>query len=161
MWDFIFQYRLNIILFVGSLIFLLFIIDNVRKERIKEAYSLIWLTMGIVFLIISLWIRALEYISYLVGIYYSPIVFFLILIIMILFILIQYSIVISNQTEKIKTLIQESALLKKRIEEQENTITNYELRITNYELRIMNYELRITNLESSENKDIETANKRK
>jgi len=131
MWDFIFIYKLNIVLFVGSLIFLLFIINSVRKERIKEAYSLIWLSMGIIFLILSVWIKAYNYITNIFGIVYSPILFFLLLIVMILFILIQYSIVLSKQTEKIKTLVQESALLKRKLEEQDNRITNYELRITN------------------------------
>ena len=125
MWQFIVEYRLNVIACVVSVFFLWFIIESVRKQRLKEAYSLIWLSMGVVFLVISIWQKALDRISSFVGIYYSPAMLFLVLIVMILLILIQYSIVISRQTEKIKTLIQESALLKKKIEEQEDKITKF------------------------------------
>jgi len=132
MWSLIFVYRLNIIACIGSILFLFFIIESVRKQRLKEAYSLIWIIMGFVFLVISVWQKALDCISNMMGIYYSPTMLCLVLIFMILIILVQYSIVISKQTENIKTLVQENALLKNRIEEQ----GNLEIRIEKLENKI-------------------------
>lgn len=113
----IFSNRIYLVSFIGSLLFLIFIVESVRKQKLKEAYSLIWLLIGSAFLIISIWSGALNYLSKFFGIAYQPATLFLVLIIMIILLLIQYSIVISKQTEMIKTLTQEAALLKKELEE--------------------------------------------
>ena len=120
MLDFIFNNRLAIVSVFCSLLLLWFIIHNVKKQRIKEAYSLIWVVMGVAFLIISLWPNLMWSLAYMIGIYYGPGMIFLILIILILLILIQYSIVISKHTDRIKILTQEIALLKTECEEKNN-----------------------------------------
>jgi len=91
---------------------------NVKKERIKEAYAIIWIFMGLAFLVISIWPGLMGIIANFVGIYYAPALLILILTVMTIFILIQFSIVISRQSERIKTLTQEIALLKADLEDK-------------------------------------------
>ncbi len=111
--------KLQIITVAGSLIFLMFILEAVRRQRLKEAYSLLWLVFGGVFVILASWHQALGLISKLVGIAYAPATLFLFLIIAAYLILIQYSIILSNRAEQIKNLTQELGLLSSKVEKLE------------------------------------------
>lgn len=99
---------------VGSMLFLLIVLDAVRRQRLREAYALIWLMISIGMIVLSLWTDILKLISNLIGIQYPPATLFLLLIVGILLLLFQYSIVISLHNEKITRLAQEIALLKEK-----------------------------------------------
>ena len=103
---------IQIIAISGSVLFIIFIIELIRKKKIREEYSLLWLFFGIVFLIISIWRASLDYIAAMLGIVYAPAAIFLILIIAIISILIHYSLVISRLTENFKNLTQTIGLLE-------------------------------------------------
>lgn len=109
--------RIQIISIIVSSLFLVFIIELTRKERIREAYSILWLLMGGLFLFLSIFRDALDYFGKLVGIYYPPTALLLALLMGVILILIQYSVVISIQTDKIKRLSQELGLLALQVEE--------------------------------------------
>jgi hypothetical protein len=110
---------IQIISIIGSLIFIAFILELIRRKKLKEAYALIWGIMSIVFLILACWMEALDFISELIGIKYGPATLFLVLLMTVILILIQFSVIISKQTDKIKNLTQESSLLKERLERLE------------------------------------------
>jgi len=104
-----------IAIFVSVSLFL-YIFYLVRKKKIKEEYSLMWLSSSIVFIVFSIWRYGLEYFAKLMGIAYPPAALFLILMLAIFLILIEFSINISKLSEKNKILAQEMALLKDEIE---------------------------------------------
>ncbi len=113
--------RIQIISIIGSLCFLIAISHLIRTKMLKEAYAILWLLFGAVFMIFSIWKKGLDFFAALVGVYYPPALLFLILIIALVLILIQFSVVISSQNEKIRVLCQELALLKlARDEKKEN-----------------------------------------
>lgn len=117
--------RIQIISIIVSSLFLFFIIELTRKEKIREAYSILWLVTAGGFLFFSIFRDALDYLGGLVGIYYSPTALIIALIMGIVLILIQYSIVISIQTDKIKRLTQELGLLSlqvKKFEQQRKSV---------------------------------------
>jgi hypothetical protein len=99
-----------------SISLFLFILYLVRKKKIKEEYSLLWLSSSIVFIFFSIWRDGLEYFAALMGIAYPPAALFLILLLAIFLILIEFSINISQLSEKNKILAQELALLRNEIE---------------------------------------------
>jgi len=109
--------RIQVLAIIGSIIFLIFIVELIRKRKIKDAYGLLWVFFGVVFIIISVWRQGLEILSRLLGIYYTPAAFLLILIMAIILILIQYSLVISRLSENNKTLTQQMGILKLEINE--------------------------------------------
>jgi len=111
--------RIQIISIIGSLCFLIAISHLIRTKMLKEAYAILWLLFGAVFMIFSIWKKGLDFFAALVGVYYPPALLFLILIIALVLILIQFSVVISSQNDKIRILCQELALLKKSIEKSE------------------------------------------
>lgn len=108
--------RIQIISTLGSLAFLAFILRLIKTKMLKEAYAILWLLFGTVFLICSVWKRGLDYFAAIAGIYYPPALLFLIMIIALILVLIQFSIVVSSQNDKIRQLSQEIALLAIRVE---------------------------------------------
>ncbi len=98
----------------GSLLFLFFIFNLVRKKKMREEYSLLWIFLGVIFLGLSLWREGLESISALLGIAYPPAALFLILLLVVFLILIQFSIVVTRLSDNVKQLTQELALLKNK-----------------------------------------------
>jgi len=99
-----------------SISLFLYILFLVRNKKIKEEYSLLWLFSSIVFIIFSIWREGLEFFAKLMGIAYPPAALFLILLLAIFLILIEFSINISKLSEKNKILAQELALLRNELE---------------------------------------------
>lgn len=113
--------RIQIISTVGSLAFLAMILRLIKTKMLKEAYAILWLLFGTVFLISSVWKKGLDYLAALAGIYYPPALLFLIMIIALILVLIQFSIVVSSQNDKIRQLSQEIALLTIQANKQAKT----------------------------------------
>jgi hypothetical protein len=108
--------RIQILAIIGSLILIFFILELIRRKRLREEFSLLWLAMGVVFLVLSIFRGLLDKFSYLVGIGYPPAALFLILIMGLAVILIHFSVTISELKETQKKLIQEIGLLKSALE---------------------------------------------
>ena len=85
----------------------------VRNKRIKEEYSLLWLLFSAIFIFFSIWRDGLEYFAKLVGIAYPPAALFIILLLAIFLILIEFSRIISRLTDRNISLAQELAILRK------------------------------------------------
>lgn len=89
-----------------------FVIELIRRGRLKEKYSLLWLFSSFLFIILSLSRNILENLSRLAGIYYPPSFLFLVAFLFLLLINLHFSIVVSELSEKNKRLTQEIALLR-------------------------------------------------
>lgn len=103
----------------GSIILLFFIIELIRRKKIKEQYSLLWLFFGAGFIVLSIWRDGIEEIAALVGIAYAPAAFLLILVMAIFLILIEFSIIISKLSDNVKVLVQEIGLIKEKMKKSE------------------------------------------
>ncbi len=99
----------------ATILFVVF--ELIRRGRLKERYSLLWLFSGIVLLVLSVSRSLLNSLSRLVGIFYPPSLLFLVAFIFLLLITLHFSVVISGLSEKNKQLAQEVALLRLRIDE--------------------------------------------
>jgi len=108
---------LSIVAIVGNGAILLLVIELIRRGRLKERYSLLWLFACVFLLILSLSRDTLEFISHLVGIYYAPSFLFLTAFLFLLMITLHFSVVISGLSEKNKKLAQELSLLRNEMEE--------------------------------------------
>ena len=106
----------QIIAIVVSISLFLFILFLVRKKKIKEEYSLLWLLSSVVFVFFSIWREGLEFFAGLMGIAYPPAALFLILLLAVFLILIEFSVNISRLSEQNKILAQELALLRNELQ---------------------------------------------
>ena len=104
---------LTIIASVGALVFVL---ELVRRRRLREEYSLLWLGTALAMLILSAWRDLLHGLAALVGIAYPPNLLFLLALLFILFILLYFSTVITRLTQENKESAQQIALLRHDIE---------------------------------------------
>jgi hypothetical protein len=109
---------LKIMAIVGCGLGLILIVELIRRGRLKEKYSLLWLFAGTILLIFSSSRGLLEYASSLVGIYYPPSFLFLLAFLFLLLITLHFSSVISGLSEKNKRLAQELALLRQEMAER-------------------------------------------
>jgi len=91
----------------------------IRSQRLKEEYSLLWIFFSLVFMVFSFWREGLDYVSEFLGVAYPPAALFMILLMAIFLILIEFSIIISKLADKNKSLAQEIGLLKHRLENVE------------------------------------------
>lgn len=92
------------------------IIELVRKKRLKEEYSWLWLFTGIVIIILSIWYKLLIDITELIGIILPTSTLFLFGLIFLMMISLHYSIKISHLTDQVKELTQQLAILREEVE---------------------------------------------
>ncbi|MDR7091075.1 MULTISPECIES: DUF2304 domain-containing protein [Cellvibrio] len=118
--------RIQVFSIIGSLMLFLFILRLVKRRKLKEEYSLLWLGFGFVFIVLSIFKPMLEIVASAVGILYAPAALLLMLVISVFFILIQFSIVISKLAEGNKNLIQEVGILKAELKKLKSLIKDKE-----------------------------------
>lgn len=109
----------QVVAILVSIGLLLVIVDLVRKRRLAEEYCLLWLLVGIAFVALSVFRGLIEKIGGLLGIHYAPSAIFLIAIFFIVWLLLRFSLIVSDLAERNRTLAQEIALLRLEVEERE------------------------------------------
>ena len=97
---------------VGSILALLFVLELVRRRRLREEYSLLWLATGIVVLILSLSRPLLDVLAGAIGIFYPPSALFAVALLFVLAILMHFSMVITRLTQENKEIAQQIALMR-------------------------------------------------
>ncbi|GAB4486941.1 MAG: hypothetical protein OHK006_15400 [Thermodesulfovibrionales bacterium] len=106
--------KLKILAVLIGITFFVFIIELVRKRRLREEYSWLWLLTGFSIAVLSLWYDLLVYIGGLLGgVLPSALLFFFGLLFLLLICLYQ-SITISRMSDQVKVLAQEVAILRSR-----------------------------------------------
>jgi hypothetical protein len=118
--------QIQIVAIAVSLLLFLFIMYLIRSQRLKEEYSLLWIFFSLVFIIFSFWRSGLDYISEFLGVSYPPAALFMILLMAVFLILIEFSIIISRLADKNKSLAQEIGLLKHTLKNIEQGMKNME-----------------------------------
>lgn len=102
---------------IGLVLLLLSIIFQlIRKNRLLEQYSLLWILSAVILLLMSLWRGLLDLISAVAGIHYPPSALFLFAMLCGIMIALHFSMVISRLTKQNHILAQEIALLKQKME---------------------------------------------
>lgn len=107
--------KIQVFAISSSVILFFFLLYLIRKKRIKEEFSLLWLFFGIIFIVFSTWRSGLDFIANLVGITYPPAAMILLFMLAFFFILIEFSTIISRLSDRNKNLTQEIGLLKMEI----------------------------------------------
>lgn len=111
------QPRLQIVVVLLGLAMLAFVLNLVRRRQIREQYALLWIVTAVVITLSAVFIRAVERLSHLVGIYYPPAFFFLLAILLVFMLQFHVSTVISSLREQNRTLTQDLGLLAREVRE--------------------------------------------
>jgi hypothetical protein len=105
----------QIVSIVGSLSIFLIVIELIRRNHLKERYSLIWLAASFLLILFSVWRNLLHFIAGAFGIFYPPSFLFLLAIGFLILLLLHFSTIISSLSEKNTRLAQELGILKSRL----------------------------------------------
>ena len=111
--------RVEIVALLGSVGLLGFVLELVRRRKLAEGYSLLWLLTSIVLLILSLWRELLDVLAGLVGIFYPPAALFVVGFGFVLLILLQFSVVVSRLSAENRGLSQKLAIMDWRLRQLE------------------------------------------
>jgi hypothetical protein len=109
--------KVSIVAAIAAIILLGIIFELIRSRRLQERYALLWLATGGVILFFALWRGALGRFADLIGIAYPPSALFVVASFFILVVLLHYSTVISELSERNLALAQRLALLEQELKE--------------------------------------------
>lgn len=116
------QLRAQLLVVVLGLLVLLFVLNEVRRKKIREEYSLLWILSASVLVLSATFIKGVEKLSHLVGIYYPPAFLFLIAILMVMVLQFHFSTVISTLREQNKNLTQDLGILEAEVKALRHTL---------------------------------------
>jgi hypothetical protein len=95
----------------GSLAILLMVIELVRRRRLKEEYSVLWVLTAIVLLVLSIWFDLLLEITDAIGAVLPSSTLFFFGLVFALLMLLHFSVRVSSMERRITMLVQELGLL--------------------------------------------------
>jgi hypothetical protein len=107
--------RTNIIIIISSIATLLFVLELVRRRKLREEYSWLWLLTAVVYLIVALWSTLGDFVTDVIGTNSVPIAFAFLGLQFLVIMSIQFSVRLSNLTTQIKDISQEIAILDNEI----------------------------------------------
>ena len=108
-------FRVAVVASIAAILFLIVIFELIRSRRLQERYALLWLITGGVILLLSIWRDALRLVAEQIGIAYPPSALFVVGFLFILVVLLHYSTVISELSERNVRLAQDIALVEERL----------------------------------------------
>lgn len=114
---------LRIFALILVILYLISILVLVKKNKLLLRYSLLWFFAGAVMLVIVIWPGLLFWAAGLLNIEVPANGLFGICILLGIILMISFTVVISDFSAKIKTLVQNQALLEERIRELEGRKT--------------------------------------
>jgi hypothetical protein len=103
--------KTRIVAILGSVSILLFIVELVRRRRLKEEYSVLWIATALVLLVLSVWYGLLLKITTLIGGVLPSSTLFFFGLIFVMLMLLHFSVRVSQLERRITTLVQELGLM--------------------------------------------------
>ncbi|MGL4742234.1 MAG: DUF2304 domain-containing protein [Sarcina sp.] len=111
---------LQIILFITSFLFTLYVMTMVKRKKLQLSYSILWILTGISFILLSIFPKALDLIATVLQIQTPVNALFLIIIFFLLLIIFTLTIVLSKLKMQVTNLSQSLGLLKEELNKGES-----------------------------------------
>jgi hypothetical protein len=103
--------RIRVITIAGAVAILLLILELVRRRKLKEEYSVLWVMTAVVVLVLALWYDLLDRVTRLIGGSLPSSTLFFFGLVFILILLLHFSVRISSLERRMTALIQELGLM--------------------------------------------------
>lgn len=116
--------RVQVIAVIGALAIAALVLELVRKRKLREEYSLLWLVAIVLLGILAFDRPLIDTISRVFGIAYPPSALFIAAFAAGFLLLLHFSVAISKLMERNKRLTQEIGLLKLRLGELESRVSD-------------------------------------
>jgi hypothetical protein len=112
--------RLQVVAVVISVALLIGVLELVRRKKLAEEYSFVWILCALALLGLSMSRGLLDRMAVGLGIFYPPAALLLVVILFVFVASVSFSVVISRQRQQIDRLIEDAALLDARLRELEH-----------------------------------------
>lgn len=109
-----------------SVVLVILIIELVRRRKLREEYSWLWLSLSVLMFVLALWPGLLGFASNLIGAVLSTSTLFFFALVFLMLINIQYSVEISSLRTQVKNLAQQLAILEAGAEGMANKSNGHE-----------------------------------
>ena len=109
--------RIQITAILVSLGLLLIVLELVRRHRLVEEYSLVWIGGSVGLLALSVWRGLLDAAAQRLGVFYPPSLLLMGLVVLVFVGLLTFSVILSRQRRQIERLTEEAAVLGAEIRE--------------------------------------------
>lgn len=100
-----------------SFLLLVLVVELVRRKKLTEEYSFVWILCALALLGLSLGRRLLDSVALSIGIFYPPAALILVLIFFVFVASISFSVVVSRQRQQIERLIEDAAIMDAQVRE--------------------------------------------
>jgi len=108
---------LQVVAIVVSTALLLLVLELVRRRRLTEEHSFIWIACALALLGLSIWRGLIDTVAVWLGIAYGPAVLLLVVILFGFVGALYVSVVLSRQRDQIEKLIEDVAVLEAKLRE--------------------------------------------
>ncbi|MDI6755685.1 MAG: DUF2304 domain-containing protein [Thermodesulfobacteriota bacterium] len=103
---------------VASILIMFIVVELVRRRRLREEYSWLWLLTGAVIILLVVWYDLLVFITHLIGAIAPTTTLFIFGLLFLMLISLHYSIQISKLSHQVKEMAQQLTLLKGQVEDR-------------------------------------------
>ena len=109
--------RIQIVALTVSVMLLVAVLELVRRRKLTEEYSFLWILSSLALLALSVRRELLHDAARWLGVYYPPILLVMLLIVMVFVASLCFSVIVSRQRRQIERLIEETAILSAELRE--------------------------------------------
>ena len=106
---------------VASFLIMAIVIELVRRRKLREEYSWLWLLTGAVIVVLVIWYDLLVIVTRLIGAIAPTTTLFIFGLLFLMLISLHYSIQISKLSYQVKEMGQQLAILREAMEEQKDS----------------------------------------
>jgi hypothetical protein len=106
---------------IASILIVLVVVELVRRRKLQEEYSWLWLATGAFIILLVVWYDLLVLITHLIGAIAPTTTLFIFGLIFLMLISLHYSIQISRLSRQVKNMAQELAILRGQIDGSTNS----------------------------------------
>lgn len=105
----------QVVAVIISTALLVFVLELVRRRKLTEEYSFIWILFAAGQMGLSIWRESLHTVARWLDVHYPPAVLLAALILFVFIASLYFSVVISRQREQIERLVEEQAIVSARL----------------------------------------------
>lgn len=116
--------RAQIIVLITAIALLIFVLEQVRRRRLREEYSWLWLFATVFYLMTAMIPGMTQWIADLIGTNNSALTFTFLGLQFVVVILISYSVRFSQLTDQVKNLAQQISILDGELKKLQNSISD-------------------------------------
>ncbi len=103
--------RVQIVALTISVVLLLVVFELVRRRKLVEEYSFLWIGSALVLVALSASRYSLDVAARWLGVFYPPIILVMMLILIVFAASLWFSVIVSKQRQQIERLIEDTAVL--------------------------------------------------